>query len=177
MQAQWPPAMKSDEQLATFAGGCFWSVELAFQVGGLRGWRSGVSARMRATRLAGQGPRLTATPASPPHPACFLMCSAPLALCPPRWAMHRATLRTPLMSRRAAAAAAAASCAAFRNCCRVYYAALRARPAATIAALPDACHAITDPAHCLTSPAAGVQRAHGAHGGGTVDVPPRRGLL
>lgn len=30
--AQWPPANKQpDEQLATFAGGCFWSVELAFQ--------------------------------------------------------------------------------------------------------------------------------------------------
>ena len=34
LQAQWPPATKGgDEQLATFAGGCFWSVELAFQVG------------------------------------------------------------------------------------------------------------------------------------------------
>ncbi|EFN55435.1 hypothetical protein CHLNCDRAFT_59670 [Chlorella variabilis] len=30
--AQWPPATRQpDEQLATFAGGCFWSVELAFQ--------------------------------------------------------------------------------------------------------------------------------------------------
>lgn len=30
--AKWPPAnMGPDEQLATFAGGCFWSVELAFQ--------------------------------------------------------------------------------------------------------------------------------------------------
>ncbi|KAI7839817.1 hypothetical protein COHA_006438 [Chlorella ohadii] len=30
--AAWPPANRqADEQLATFAGGCFWSVELAFQ--------------------------------------------------------------------------------------------------------------------------------------------------
>lgn len=33
-QAAWPPANRQpDEQLATFAGGCFWGVELAFQVG------------------------------------------------------------------------------------------------------------------------------------------------
>jgi len=33
LQAAWPPANRqADEQLATFAGGCFWSVELAFQV-------------------------------------------------------------------------------------------------------------------------------------------------
>ncbi|KAL4450189.1 hypothetical protein ABPG77_010858 [Micractinium sp. CCAP 211/92] len=29
--APWPPAKQPDERLATFAGGCFWSVELAFQ--------------------------------------------------------------------------------------------------------------------------------------------------
>ena len=36
LQPQWPPASydPSSERLATFAGGCFWSVELAFQVGG-----------------------------------------------------------------------------------------------------------------------------------------------
>lgn len=33
LQVPWPPAnQQPDERLATFAGGCFWSVELAFQV-------------------------------------------------------------------------------------------------------------------------------------------------
>ena len=59
--------MKSDEQLATFAGGCFWSVELAFQVGGLRGWRRGGVCSC-SDRVGRPKPApLTAMPATPPR--------------------------------------------------------------------------------------------------------------